>query len=301
MKTVTDSPEYDFVKFLEKINYRRDDWSALYFGLSRAVDHDYLMDNLPNLKTILDEYSRKFEDLYSTIQEMCSAAKADAIYKFTDHDILVMVKIKNADQSLQFQDIFSQLSNKLTVAKCTYTHVSDDYNNLVKLSDKKILSMKKMEAYRELTDFNKVSSIGLRRSKRFEPRVMIVEDDRFTAAYTSNLLNRDFEVIHARNGEEAIRYYIEYAPDTVFLDIHLPGMTGHQTLKALRAVDSKAFIVMMSVDTIRENVMAACKLGAQSFLKKPFNKDRLLKVARKSPFLSAQSNQHEDGQQVLGA
>ncbi len=255
------------------------------------------MDQLQSIPDVLSKHKKQSESLFKRIQEAAEGIGAGALYRFSDNDIMIFFKIKTEEQNKKVHHLYKEMSEKLPFAKCRYSVMSDEYHNYMKIADQKILSAKRMEAYMELADYNKVSSIGLRRSKRFEPRVMIVEDDRFTAAYTSNLLNKDFEVIHARNGEEGIKYYIEYAPDTVFLDIHLPGLTGHQTLKAIKAADKKAFIIMMSVDTIRENVISACRLGAQSFLKKPFNKERLLKVAKKSPFLHTQNESSE----LLGA
>lgn len=89
----------------------------------------------------------------------------------------------------------------------------------------------------------------------------------------------------ARTGEEAILKYIEYAPDAVFLDIHLPGINGHQALQALKAADSEAFVVMLSVDTAKASIMAASENGAVSYLKKPFSRERVLNTLRLSPFI----------------
>ena len=82
-----------------------------------------------------------------------------------------------------------------------------------------------------------------------------------------------------------ITMYIEHAPDIVLLDIHLPGMDGHSTLKLLRRLDPEGFMVMLSVDASSDNVLGATEAGAQTFLKKPFSKDRLVSVIRKSPHI----------------
>src|SRR5690606_8687745 len=96
----------------------------------------------------------------------------------------------------------------------------------------------------------------LRRKRRDSPLVMVVEDDRFTASYIQNFL-REYDVVIARNGEEAILKYIEYAPDAVFMDLHMPGLNGDQALQAIKAADPDAFVVMLSVDTAQHSIMSA--------------------------------------------
>ncbi len=124
----------------------------------------------------------------------------------------------------------------------------------------------------------------LRRIKRDEPIILVVEDDRFTATYISGFL-KEFDLIVARSGEEAVLKYIEYAPDAVFLDIHLPGINGHQTLQAIKCADPDAFVVMLSVDTAKSSIMSASENGAVSYLKKPFSRERVLNTLRLSPFI----------------
>jgi DNA-binding NtrC family response regulator len=59
-------------------------------------------------------------------------------------------------------------------------------------------------------------------------------------------------------------------------DIHLPGLDGHETLNAIRKADPAAYVVMLSVDAVKTNIVEASKGGASGFLKKPFTKDRMI-------------------------
>ena len=167
---------------------------------------------------------------------------------------------------------------------CEYGFLTKEIYAFQKVADAKFLSAKKMKAYEALSDENVVESLALRRKKRDEPIILVVEDDRFTASYISGFL-REFDLLVARNGEEAIQKYIEYAPDAVFLDIHLPGINGHQTLDAIKCADPDAFVVMLSVDTARSSIMGASERGAASYLKKPFSRERVLNTLRLSPFI----------------
>jgi DNA-binding NarL/FixJ family response regulator len=50
-------------------------------------------------------------------------------------------------------------------------------------------------------------------------------------------------------------------------------------------VDPEAHVVMLSVDTVKANIVTATNRGAAGFLKKPFSKERLLAFVEKSPFI----------------
>jgi DNA-binding response OmpR family regulator len=115
--------------------------------------------------------------------------------------------------------------------------------------------------------------------------VLLVEDDRFTASFAANILNKDYDLVHSKTGEDAIIAYVEHAPDIVLLDIHLPGLNGHETLRAIKKADGDAAIIMLSVDTVKQNIVGAAQGGAITFLKKPFSKDRLLAAILKSPHI----------------
>lgn len=147
----------------------------------------------------------------------------------------------------QARDILEKVASQFPGNFCDYGFLTKELYVYQKIADYKLLSMKRMAAYEALANEGALESLTLRRKQRAEPIVM-VEDDRFTAAYISGFL-KEFDLIIARNGEEAVLKYIEHAPDAVFLDRHLPGMNGHQTLQAIKCADPDASVVMLSVDT----------------------------------------------------
>ncbi|MCD8562923.1 MAG: response regulator [Alphaproteobacteria bacterium] len=168
-----------------------------------------------------------------------------------------------------------------------YNYLDEEFFTYQKFADHKFLSVQRLLAYEMMADRHKIGSIPLRRKRRGYPLVMVVEDDRFTSSYAAHILNSSYEVILARSGEQGIFDYIHHAPDIVFLDIHLPGLSGHDTLHSIRAVDPKAFIVMLSVDAVKQNILKASQGGAYSFLRKPFSKEKMIEMVKRSPFIQA--------------
>lgn len=70
--------------------------------------------------------------------------------------------------------------------------------------------------------------------------------------------------------------YEEHMPDIIFLDIHLPNISGLKIMNQIQKRDPDAYIVMISADSIMDNVQKAKANGCKAFFTKPFTKDRIL-------------------------
>jgi DNA-binding LytR/AlgR family response regulator len=77
-------------------------------------------------------------------------------------------------------------------------------------------------------------------------------------------------VAQARNGREAIELFDEFAPEVVFLDVHMPGLNG---IDAARAIAERAQIVF--VTAFEKYAVQAFEHGAVDYLVKPFEEARL--------------------------
>ncbi len=65
--------------------------------------------------------------------------------------------------------------------------------------------------------------------------ILLAEDDIILAElYTERLKQEGFTVVHASNGEDALRYVGEYSPSLIILDIMMPRMNGLDVLKAIK-------------------------------------------------------------------
>lgn len=72
----------------------------------------------------------------------------------------------------------------------------------------------------------------------------------------------------AENGEEAIRLYAEHKPHVTLLDINMPVMDGVGALKAIKEVNPKACVVMLTADNKSERVRQCAALGARGYVLK---------------------------------
>lgn len=285
MKVVQDSAEDHFLTLLEKVRENSSLWVGIYCALSRQDDHKALSPDPETLSRNLARIAERSNQFLAEMQGKMGIFSEGILYQFTDKDILILVKPEHAQEHDAFYALFKELSSGAKADMIDFINFGRDIMNTQKLVDTKFLSRKKMSAYKVMSDTNRVGSLSVRRRRRDHAVALAVEDDRFTAAYTASVLGKVCDLVQAQTGEDAITAYIEHAPDVVFLDIHLPGLSGLETLRAIRQVDPEAYVIIISVDTVKNNIATATKYGAAGFLKKPFSKDRILAMVEKSPFV----------------
>ena len=114
------------------------------------------------------------------------------------------------------------------------------------------------------------------------PSVLVVDDAQFMRIRVRNLLEEQgYEVIEAKDGAEAVKFYAIHHPDLVLMDITMPVMDGLTALKAIREQYPDAKIVMCSALGQESTVIQAIKAGAKDFIVKPFQPEKILAAVRK--------------------
>jgi len=292
MTTIRESPEHHFLTNLEKIRPDISGWVGMHFALSRRLDHADLISNPAHIKGKLTKLHTAAEGLAADLEKMGQNLPDATFYLFSDCDIVFLSRPRDEKHRALIKNIYQTAAQKAGAGLGKLSELTKDIYDYQKLADEKLLGARRLAAYESMSDANRVASIPLRRQRRDDALVMVVEDDRFTATFAANILNKEYEMVLAKTGEDAIISYIEHAPDIVFLDIHLPGLSGHETLSAIRAADPETHVVMLSVDTVKENIVNASQGGAAGFLKKPFSKERMMQIVRNSPFVRSRKGRH---------
>ncbi len=285
MKTLLSSAEHHFLTTLETAKENVGPWMIMSFPLSKKFPHENLVKDLKKLAVKLDKMNSTSTDFVTQLEQKTARIEKGYIYRFSDSDVIVLAYVVDDNLRAELKKIFDEMVVVCGITTSYFGYLGKEFHVIQKMADQKLLSSKRFEGYHAMCDLHKISSIPVRRNRREHPCVMVVEDDRFTASYASNILSKEYDLYICATGEDAVKAYIEKAPDIVFLDIHLPGMSGHETLEAIKAVDEKAFVVMLSVDTSKNSIVLASKTGAQNFLKKPFSKERLLNTVKSSPYV----------------
>jgi len=96
-------------------------------------------------------------------------------------------------------------------------------------------------------------------------RVMIVDDHPLMRRGIKQLLGLDARfgvVAEAGNGSEAVALALQHAPDVILLDLNMKGMSGLDTLRALRDEGVDARIIVLTVSDARSDLYALIDAGA---------------------------------------
>ena len=111
-------------------------------------------------------------------------------------------------------------------------------------------------------------------------KILLVDDAAFMRKVIKDTLSKaGYTDLHeAVDGADAVEKYNSLKPDLVLMDITMPNMDGLEALKAIRAKDSGANVVMCSAMGQESMVMDAVRSGAKDFIVKPFKPDRVLKT-----------------------
>lgn len=108
------------------------------------------------------------------------------------------------------------------------------------------------------------------------PLVLVVDDVPETRQLMRRILERDhLRVVEAASGEEAIRTIVGSRPDAVVLDLRLPGMSGLDVARAIRAHPDEAIaatpLLACSASIQHEIRRDALAAGCDDFQGKPFD------------------------------
>ncbi|MDO4429989.1 MAG: two-component system response regulator NarL [Lonepinella koalarum] len=111
-------------------------------------------------------------------------------------------------------------------------------------------------------------------------KVLIIDDHPLMRRGIKQLieLDEEFEVVaDAGNGHEGISQALELMPDLIILDLNMKGLSGLDTLKALRNEEVDSRILILTVSDAKNDIFALIDAGADGYLLKDTEPDTLLK------------------------
>jgi DNA-binding NtrC family response regulator len=109
---------------------------------------------------------------------------------------------------------------------------------------------------------------------------LLLVDDEADVQYSFRRIldSSEIELTTASSGEEALTVLPRLKPDLVIMDVRMGGMTGLETLRKLRQIDSKVPVIMMTAYGTTQTAIEAMKLGAYDYLLKPFDVPKLKEI-----------------------
>ena len=113
------------------------------------------------------------------------------------------------------------------------------------------------------------------------PRILVIEDEPAISKLLRIILENDgHEILVADDGSRGLATAVRRSPDAIILDVMMPFMDGFAVLEALREDERTATIPVMMLSAIqKEAVEERCyRMGAQTFVRKPFDPEMLLGI-----------------------
>src|ERR1017187_3764957 len=109
---------------------------------------------------------------------------------------------------------------------------------------------------------------------------LLLIDDEADVQYSFQRIfdSPDIELTTASSGEEGLRIIPKLKPDLVIMDVRMGGLTGLETLRRFRHLDSKLLVILMTAYGTTQTAIEAMKLGAYDYLLKPFDVPKLKEI-----------------------
>jgi two-component system response regulator HydG len=195
-------------------------------------------------------------------------------------------KVKESPFDIIFMDIKMPLMNGV-----------ETYREIKKIRPKSIVVMMTAYALEELVaqalkegaygiiykplDIERVISlIGITREKKQGAMILVVDDDPGTCMTLQNILmNKNYQVGIAHNGEKAVTMAKEKSYDILFIDMKLPTINGLEVYLKIKAINPEVTAIIMTAyrQEMDDLVDVALNKSAYTCIYKPFDIEELLK------------------------
>jgi len=114
-------------------------------------------------------------------------------------------------------------------------------------------------------------------------KLLIVDDEvAFLNSISRRLELRDFDVTKATNGKEALEAARSEKFDLALVDLKMPGMSGQNLLEFLKRDHKFLEVIILTGHGSLESAVECTKLGAFSYLPKPYELDRLIELLKEA-------------------
>lgn len=120
------------------------------------------------------------------------------------------------------------------------------------------------------------------------PRLLVAEDNPSNFKLVEVLLRRDYELVHAWDGRQAVDMFAEVHPDLVLMDINMPVMDGYEAFRQIRELSPAVPVIALTAYAFETDRRRMFDVGFDDCLAKPLRADELR--ARVAAMLAAKED-----------
>ncbi|MBP1617942.1 MAG: mprA [Bacteroidetes bacterium] len=108
-------------------------------------------------------------------------------------------------------------------------------------------------------------------------KVLFVEDEQTLAMIIKDTLSEQgFDIVLAEDGNEGLKLFFDIRPDILVSDVMMPQVDGFEMVNKIRQTDKATPVLFLTARSAIKDVVAGFELGANDYLKKPFNMQELI-------------------------
>ena len=111
--------------------------------------------------------------------------------------------------------------------------------------------------------------------------ILIAEDTDSNYDLLNAILGKNYRLVHAHDGMEAVIMYDEVKPDLILIDIKMPNLDGLEATKIIRELSPEVPIIMQSAFAYEYDRNAAKDAGCNEFITKPIAQDKLKMIVKR--------------------
>ncbi|MEG1616123.1 MAG: response regulator [Bacteroidales bacterium] len=108
-----------------------------------------------------------------------------------------------------------------------------------------------------------------------KPILLIAEDNPDNFKLYECILRKEYTLVHARNGMEAISFYKECTPDLVIMDIKMPVMDGYEAFEELKKVGVSVPVIAITAYAYASDEKRVRDAGFSGYITKPIQAHQL--------------------------
>jgi CheY-like chemotaxis protein len=115
-------------------------------------------------------------------------------------------------------------------------------------------------------------------------RILIADDEETVRSLVKRLLGKNYKVLEADDGEQAVKVAVNQKPDLILMDILMPkmdGLTACYAIKRNPATKGIPVVMLTAVDYELNRKLSQDVMGAQGYITKPFDSETLINVMDK--------------------
>ena len=111
--------------------------------------------------------------------------------------------------------------------------------------------------------------------KKQKITVLVAEDHDSNFRLIESILRKDYNLIHAWNGQEAMNMFREYDPQLILMDINMPVMNGYEATREIRKYSTQVPIIAVTAFAYASDEQQVMENGFDAYMAKPINANQL--------------------------